>query len=199
MNFGELCQEVMVLTNRPDLVADTQSAVRNATLFLHGMDFWMRDLTERQVVYPASGNQFQFDIPGLFKGWRKFKYIRTWDPVTQTPGRYIKFCEPDKVFDAFDCKKTDIYYVAGRVANILTSCAESAFLVGWYQMPDVMGSYASWIADILPYAIVEQATGKLLCTIGQVDEGNKFIHPVSGSVTLQQIPLIRTNDVVPEA
>lgn len=196
MNFGELCQEVITLTGRPDLAADTQLQVRNATTYFHLMDFWQRDLVERQVTFPAAGNQFQFDIPTLFSNWRRFDYIRKWDPVSQCAGDYIKLAAPAHLFDQFKDKKTDIYYTAGTKANVLSSDSQSAFLVGWYTFPDVIQNYQSWIADMIPYAIVEQAAGKIMVVIGKVDEGNKLIDPVKGSVATTQLPLIRANAIV---
>lgn len=197
MNFGELCQEVMDLTNRPSLVKETQSQVRAATTFMHLVDFWMRDADERQVTFAASSFGFQFDIKSLFSNFRKIRYIRKYDPATNTAGDYITPCDPLYLYDEFKQKKSNVYYMSGDTINILSSTGETAFLVGWYKYPSVYQNYSSWIADVIPTAIIEYAVGRVLVMTGSVEEGNKFVDPQKGSVFVIQVPLIRTNDILP--
>lgn len=199
MNFGELCQEVMTLTNRPELVAETQSRVRAATTFLHLTDFWLRDADEKVVTFPASSTVFALDIPTLFSNFRKIRYIRKWDPVSLTAGEYVTKCDPTALYDEFKHKKSNVFYQAGTRINILTSEGQSAFIIGWYKFPNVIQNYSSWIADLVPYAIIDMATGNVLIIIGQVEEGNKYVDPQKGIVFTQHIPAIRTNDIEPEA
>lgn len=200
MNFGELCAEVMVLTNRPELVAETQSRVRAATTYLHLFDFWLRDADEKIINFPASSTVFQIDTKVAFTNYRKLRYIRKWDPTTLLAGEYIKSCAPDCLYDEFKQKKSNVYYQAGNLINLLTSENQSAFVAGWYRYPNTgLNNYSSWIAELVPYAIIDLATGWLLTIIGQVEEGNKYTHPQNGSVFTMHIPSIRINDVEPEA
>ena len=44
MTLAELIAEAYTLTARPDLVAETASAIRKATLKMHSVDYFYRDL-----------------------------------------------------------------------------------------------------------------------------------------------------------
>lgn len=199
MDVGQLCEAVQVLTARPDLVSETQLAVRSATLFFHLKDFWMRDRIEKLLPFNATLTNFQVDLPANFTNWRKFSYIRKWDGSVGEPGDYIKQMDPTAMFDEFAAKKTNVYYVSGTKLNMKTSEGQSAFLVGWYTYPNVTDQFNSWIADMLPYAIIDMAAGDILNKIGQVDEANKLIDPQKGKVFTQWIPTIYTNELEAEA
>jgi hypothetical protein len=182
--LSELCADVFTLTNRPDLVSETQLALRHATQKMHLLDFWSRDRAERQLSFATAAMNFSASIPSNFENWRKFAYVRPFDPDTLTPkDRYINEIAPDKLFDEFNRNKTDVYYVAGTLLNMKTRDSESAFLFGWYKYPNTtVAGYASWIADMYPAIIVEEAAGRILHVIGMVEEGNKFVDPRIGSV-----------------
>ena len=49
MTFDELVAEVYLLTARGDLTAETQSAVKAATLKAHKSDFFSKDIFETGV------------------------------------------------------------------------------------------------------------------------------------------------------
>jgi hypothetical protein len=51
MTLAELIAEVYTLTGRPDLVAETSAAVRKATLKMHSVDFFYRDLQEKIITF----------------------------------------------------------------------------------------------------------------------------------------------------
>jgi hypothetical protein len=199
MNFGQLCAEVFTITGRPDLLAETQLAVRRATLFLHGFDTWFRDFNEKRIDFAASSYTFSISLRDNFTNFRKFRYIKPFDPATGIPTADIIHCNADDLWDEFKRAKKDIYYIAGDNVNIRTSCAQTNFIAGYYQLPNVQDAYYSWIADIYPYAIVEDAAGRILQMIGQIDEGNKFIDPQKGSVMTTHIPWLRANGLTPEA
>lgn len=184
MNLGELCADVYTLTGRPDLVADTQLAIRHATQKFHLHDFWLRDHEERRLDFSASSQNFQINIPSTFTNWRKFDYIRPYDQTTGTPSnKLIRPIAPSNIFDEFNRQKSDIYYVSGNLMNMRTLNAENGFLIGWYKYPNTMpNNYSSWIADMYSAIIVEEAAGRILQAIGMVDEGNKFVDPQKGSV-----------------
>lgn len=182
--LSELCADVFTLTNRPDLVSETQLALRHATQKMHLIDFWTRDRAERFVAFSELGMNFTIPVQSNFENWRKFAYIRPFDLDTSTPkDRYINEITPDRIFDEFNRSKTDIYYVAGTALNIKSRDEERAFLFGWYKYPNTtVAGYSSWIADIYPAIIVEEAAGRILHIIGMVEEGNKFVDPRIGSV-----------------
>lgn len=190
MTLGEMCALVMTGTGRPDLIADTQLAVRRATLWYHGYENWFRDLREKQFNFAETGYQFQINIANQLNRFKQIRYIRYYDPLAGMVGDYVKPCEPDNLFDEFRAQKTDIYYVAGSVLNIKSGSPQSALIIGWYEMPDII-NYQSWIADLYPFAIVDHAIGTVKYQVGEVEEANKFLDPVKGLVATLHIPTLR--------
>lgn len=201
MNFGQLCTEVMVLTGRPDLIAETQLAVRRATLYLHGLDTWFRDFNEKRLAFDALSYTFAVPILNNFTNFRKIRYIKPYDAASGVVkgNRDLKHCMPDNMWDEFGRAKSDIYYVAGTNLNIKTSVTEQGFIVGYYSLPNVTDAFYSWIGDINPYGIIEEAAGRVMHMIGQIEEGNKFVDPDKGSVVKVHIPWLRSNGLTPEA
>jgi hypothetical protein len=49
--LAELQADVITITNRPDLVAETLLAVKKATLKMHQLDFFYKDLVESGLVF----------------------------------------------------------------------------------------------------------------------------------------------------
>lgn len=202
--LNELCQDVYTLTGRPDLVADTQLALRAAARKFHLIDFWFRDHQEKALDLGTPNQNFSFDIPSNFTNWRKFSYIRPVDPIQGMPkDKYIKFQDPTAIFDEFGRSKTDVFYTAGTRINMKTLDSESAFLFGWYSFPNLGPSnFASWIADMYPELLVYAATGEILNVIGQVDEANKILDPAKGMIYNPEsgmLKILRTNELEPQA
>jgi hypothetical protein len=185
--LSELCQDVYIHTNRPDLSSETQLALRTAARKFHLMDFWKRDYKERVLPLSAASTLFALDIPSNFENWRKFDYIRPWDQINSVPiggeESKLSFLDPAAIFDEFGRTKTNVYYVSGSNLQIKTSQGYDAFVIGWYSYPNLgPNDFASWIADMYPELLVEEASGRILHIIGMVDEGNKFVDPVKGTV-----------------
>lgn len=49
-SLNSLVSDVYTLTNRPDLVAETALAVKKATLKMHHVDFFARDIWESGIT-----------------------------------------------------------------------------------------------------------------------------------------------------
>lgn len=198
MNFGQLCDQVGILTGRADLASEIQLAVRRATLWLHGIDTWFRDLNEKRLPFDALAYKFSVDTTAVMTNFRKISYIKILNTDGTVAGD-IHFCSPSNLWDEFGREKNDIWYVAGKNLNFKTKNAASSFLLAYYTYPNVVDAFSSWIADIYPYAIIEEAAGRVLHMVGQIDEGNKFVDPKNGSVFTTHIPWLRTNCITPEA
>src|SRR4051812_5601790 len=111
--FSNIVADVYTLTARPDLVAETSLAVRNATLKAHRLEKWKRDIQELSVLIPTNTQAVvQLDIPTYFARWRQFKYIRPVDALTLSPfSKFLTVLEPDGIFDEYLAEKTDVYYI----------------------------------------------------------------------------------------
>lgn len=162
---------VYTLTNRPDLVAETKLAVRQATLAAHRCEKFMKD--EVEVFLPlVSASSFQIDIPSYFPRWRQFSYIRPFDSVAQSPAPFVlggnEMVAPDAIIDEYGSVKTNVWYVGGTNLNIRLSGNYDSFLVGYYSNPLLSpeDSYESWVARDQPAVIVIDAARRVFEAIG---------------------------------
>lgn len=171
MTLTELQQEVYTLTNRPALVAETLTAVRAATLKLHQIDYFYKDLIEQGVVFAAPAYLQQLDYRSVFPRWRALKYIRKTDATGQEQGVLYGFITPEAVLDQYHVNREDVCYVTGSVVQIRSATELQYCIVGCYLNPDItVTGYSSWIALDHPYAIVFEAAALVFKAIGDTEK-----------------------------
>lgn len=170
MNFTELCDEVKLLTRRPDLTERVESAVRAATLKAHHSDFYYKDIYEQSVEFAAELYIQNFQPTDIFPLFRKAKYIRLWsgDETTGYAGAFLKPIQIENALDGYNCIKTDVFYQAGQLLQIRGTCPILRVLFGAYLHPTITPSaaYCSWIADEMPFAIIYEAARVIFKSIG---------------------------------
>lgn len=194
MNFAQLVAEVYVLTNRPDLVAETESAVRAATLKLHGLDFFYPDIVEVQIAFPTAEYIQQLDYISLFPLWRAVKYLRVLDTSANppTPSKFITLIQPEFVIDEYHDERLDVMYAAGNYLNIKMSTEEATFLLGYYSWPNITSaSYSSWIADRVPWAIINEAASQVFKSIGYDEQYTRF-----QTLNAEHLVIVKANGIV---
>lgn len=185
MTLNELIQEVYSLTNRPDLINETLSAVKAATLKVHGSDFYFKDLFESGVDAGASSYIQSIDLKGLISNYRSLKYIRKYDAVGSMAGRFLDIVNPGEILDDYGIERQDIAYEAGRLLQVKMSTQEQYFLFGCYLYPIVTTTgYTSWIADEYPYSIVFDAVAKIYGML-QKTEARDYYASESGIVVAE--------------
>lgn len=207
MNLGELCQEVFTITNRPELVNETQLALRRATLKFHMIDFWKRDRFEKTLTF-AAASAVQIDLAANFERWRAFRTLAPFDPVSgkilpcydkNGDSRSLNEIDPEKLFDNYSMDRNDVFYVSGSSLNIRFASGQTGLYAAWYKYPLVaVTNYSSWIADIYPYILIEEAAGHILTMLGQVEDGARFTDPAKGSVYNPlngHLAILRTNAI----
>ena len=192
MNFSELCAEVYTITGRPDRVAETESAVKSATLKAHQSDYYYKDIFETGVTFSSSGFVQNLDYRLLIPRWRAVKYLRKYDAVGQTPGRPLSLVVPENVFDNYSIQKQDIFYVAGAFLQINSSTEEANYLLGCYIHPDInKATYTSWVALDHPYAIIFDAAATVFKAIGKDEEAAAY-----RSLVAEQFMLLKESNIV---
>ena len=168
-SLTSLVNDVITITNRPDLVGETTLAVKAATLKAHQQDDWIKDLSEYSINFGTSDYFQTLDYKALIPLWRKPNYIRKYDAtaVTGGPGDFFDYIVPEKVIDEFGANRTDIFYVAGANIQLRSSTLFQYALLGVYTNPDVTSlGYNSWIANDHPFAIIYEAAAIVFKTIG---------------------------------
>jgi hypothetical protein len=171
MTFDELVQEVYIITNRPDRVLETKSAIRSATLKAHRTDYYPKDIYETGITFDAPAYRQSLDYPELIANWRALSYLRRAESATDDSGQFFEVLTPREVLDSYGINKENICYVAGRVLEIRSSVQFQYALLGVYVTPIVTeANYSSWVAVEYPFAIVHEAARSVFAALGQLEE-----------------------------
>lgn len=166
-DFATLVADVKTITNKPELITETELAVKSATLQLHRSDFFYKDLLETALQFSAEGYLQSIDYRTLFPRFRALKYLRKWDGTNEGVGDFFQIATPEDVLDSYNVQVSDIVYGAGDVLQIKSSTSILYALIGLYQNPIVAdaATYSSWIALEAPYAIVWKAVQIIRSTV----------------------------------
>jgi hypothetical protein len=161
-DFNALVDDVIKITSRPDLLVETQMAVKSATLQLHRSDFFYKDIREEVLQFNTTDYLQTIDYRTLFPRYRALKYLRKYDP-NQGVGSFLKVITPEQVLDGYGAALSDICYAAGAVIQIKSATAMSFAIIGIYENPIVATpeTYNSWVSDEAYFAIVYSAAAKM--------------------------------------
>ena len=191
MDYQELVSAVATKTGRPDQGDLISLEIREATKWAHLFDFWRRDLSEIPLTYDPPLFTGQILVDTYLPGFRKISYIRKYDPLLGNVGDFLKPVEPDSLFDSFNCRKTDIFYLGGKVLNWFSSTSDSGHIVGYWKMPSIVASsYDSWIAKDHEFIIVNYASAKVFDSIGQEAAAKKHF-----SYATAMLAALQTNEI----
>lgn len=174
-NLTDMLNEVYTLTNRPELVAETTLAVKQATLKAHMTDFYSKDIHEVRITTDTTDYIHGIDIFSIISNFRSLKYLRKYDLANTAVGAFLEILEPEEILDPYGRDKTDVAYIAGRVIEIKSSTEIDNLILGCYVLPVITTSgYASWIADLYPYAIIMEAARTVFKTIGYDEQARSY-------------------------
>ncbi len=197
MNFEQLLEEVYIITNRRDLVAETSSAIRLATLKAHNSDFYSRDIVEIPLKFKEKLFKQSIDLYSLACNYRAAKYFRLTEVCVEGAegvepdviGPIIEMITPDEILDSYGRNRTNVSYVAGRMLEIRATIDFDSAIFGFYVNPIVTpsGSYASWVANIHPGAIINEAARVIFKMIGYDEQSAQYNTLVAEEYALLQI------------
>jgi hypothetical protein len=189
-SFTDLCSDVYTVTNRPDLIAETKLAVKQATLKLHQVDYFPKDLVETGIAWTPAAFIQSLAYRTLIPRWRSFKYLRKYSD--QTPGEFFSLLSPDETLDRYGINRENICYLAGDQLEIRSNTEDTHMLLSCYVHPDITETgFTSWIAIEHPYAIVYEAAASIFKMIG-FDEQAAYMKQ---NVT-EQVALLRQNQII---
>lgn len=188
-NFSELLADVYTITNRPDLIAETKLAVKQATLKMHQSDFYPKDVFETGIQWDPVALIQSLDYKTLIPRYRAFKYLRK--ITDNVPGVFFEMLSPEHSLDRYQINKENICYLAGEHIEIRSNTEDSNMLIGCYLHPDITElTFNSWIAAEHPYSIVFDAASQVFKTIGFDSQAAAMRQNVT-----EQIALIRQNQL----
>jgi len=189
-SFTDLCNDVYTITNRPDLIAETKLAVKQATLKMHQLDYFPKDLYETGIIWNPVAFIQSLAYKSLVPRWRTFKYLRKYQD--DLPGDFFKLLSPDETLDRYSINKENICYIAGDQLEIRSSTEDSTMLLSCYLHPDITeDTFTSWIANEHPYAIISDAAASVFKMIG-FDEQAAY---QKQNVT-EQVAMLRQNQII---
>lgn len=168
-DFNSIVADVMVITNRPDLISETQLAVKSATLQLHRSDFYYKDIVEATLQFNVTDYLQSIDYRAIFPTFRNLKYLRKYDPfaagtdVAKGVGDFFDVETPESSLTSYGLAREDVVYAAGSLYQVRSSTPITYAITGVYVNPVVASpdTYASWIALEAPNAIVALAAAKM--------------------------------------
>jgi hypothetical protein len=171
MTLVELQAEVIILTNRPDLVAMTLSAVKSATLKAHQSDFYPRDIYETGVSFATAEYEHDFEVTTFIPLFRAIKFARIYDNVGNTPLQLFDIISPENVLDSYAQARTDVCYLGGAEIHFKAAATFQYILFGCYVNPNLVDiDYNSWIASYHPWAIIYEAAAIVFRATGNTEK-----------------------------
>lgn len=189
-SLNSLMTDVFTITNRPDLIAETKLAVKQATLKMHHVDYFPKDLFETGISWNPADYVQSLAYKNIIPRWRTFKYLRKYQD--SRPGDFFQLLGVEETLDRYAINKDNICYIAGDQLEIRSSTQDNYMLIGCYLHPDITDEgYSSWIADEHPFAIVFDAAATVFKMIG-FDEQAAYLKQ---NVT-EQIALLRQNQII---
>jgi hypothetical protein len=197
--YDGILEDIFALTARPDLEAETELALRTATVNAHLCDAFPRDLFVSSVQLPNASYMFSMNIPSLFPGLRGLSQIRlldsTMQPVVVSPENEVKIIELGDIYDDYGNLKNQVAYLAGDSVNVRSYYNTYGVLVSWFKSPSLRrAEYNSWIAQLYSTVIVYWAASIVLDTNGNEAKAKKYM-----DMTQQiHIPFLKNNFLLGE-
>lgn len=189
-SLTDLINDVYTITNRPDLIAETKLAVKQATLKMHQVDYFPKDLYETGIQWTPPAFIQSLAYKSIIPRWRTLNYLRKIQD--NVPGVFFELLSPQQSLDRYAIAKENICYIAGDQLEIRSDTEDLNMLLGCYLHPDITDTgYSSWIADEHPYAIIFDAAAAVFKMIG-FDEQAAYMKQ---NVT-EQIALLRQNQLI---
>lgn len=179
------------------MVEETKQAVKTATLKLHSMDFFPKDISIIDSIDLGSLDyNFAWNYLTNFPRFRGIASITSSEQTYNPATLYVPFerVDPNAVFNGYGTYKTNTWYQAGA-SIILRAKVQLRYIRALaYQLPDVTDlGYSSWIDALMPYAITTEATRQVFKMIGKDAEAAMYTQQAA-----EQALLVRNNFLLGE-
>jgi len=176
--YNTIYDDVVTLTNRPDLAGETAVAVRTATISVHNSAAYPRDVETVPIKLPNPayivGIDAQVSLPRL-RGISQIVGLDVDYNVIESLA--IDVVELGDTKDPeYGTWKNNIAYLAGTAVNIRCSMPVYGFVIDYFMTPQVRPElYSSWIAMLMPDPIVYMAASIVLSTNGNEDKAKSYM------------------------
>lgn len=199
--YDEMLENIITLTNRPDLEGETKLALQSATTNAHLTDVYPRDVTSVQVQLPNGANQLALDTPTLFPRIRGISTVRPLDVNQQViSGDRCNQIEVVELGDIRDPEygniRNNIAYMSGDKLIIRAPIQGWGFLVDYVQAPQTRREqYSSWVAQLAPSIIWYWAAALVFSTNGNEEKARNYLSQVEKFY----IPQLKSNFLITQS
>lgn len=162
--YSDIRDAIFVWTNRPDLTAETDYAIKQALRTAHRAATFYRDLTEVALTGLDTGQIQTIDLSTAAPNYKQICYLKPTDSdMWYTPVDILDLFDQDRVV------KTNVYYGMGTSLILRASNPVADLTLCYYKSPltNPIASIDSWIADLHQDLIVLWAAGTILAFIGE--------------------------------
>lgn len=165
--YTDIRDGVFSFTNRPDLTAETDAAIRSAIRTAHSAGSFWRDLVSLPIVGQDITQVTQtIDLSAVAPDFKQLAYIGP----TGTAGYYDPVDIKD-ILDSYLQYKTDVCYGLGTNLIIRPAAAVPNLTLVYWKFPTVspIANLDSWIGAKFPDLIICWAAATVLTLIGEND------------------------------
>jgi hypothetical protein len=187
MSLSSLLNQVIAITNRPELENRIILAIQKATLKEHAALEYTRDLVISTPIDLTPSDVYRYSIDRTAAPLVRLRKVNTIREVVNPSIAYqsysgfygeIEFTESalDNIFDEYNVEKRNYYYRQGNLINLVAMRQINQVTISYYQVPDVnVATYSSWIADEYDYLIYDAASAEIFGSIGNNQEHNTYL------------------------
>lgn len=169
MTFDDLVQGVVTNTNRPELLSEIKQSIRRATVKMHNLDFFLADVTEGKLTI-APSMQPRINLSDFGNYFRKFAAIHA--VVDGQISKPLDKIEPE-IYTG-NGRKSGYYTLGGTL--VIQNCGVVQGIVFQYYTSPITSedNYNSWIASKHPFSIIDEASGNMLASVGNLEKANFY-------------------------
>ena len=163
--YTDIKADVITWTNRPNLTAETDIAIRQAVRAAHKAGSWWRDLVSLPLTAKPTTKVQQLDLSVLAPDFRNISFVKPTDVIDQ-------FYDEVSITDLMDQDgygRQDIYYGVGNFLMIRAVAPVANITLMYYKNWTLTPITAldSWIATLHPDLISLWAAAAILAAIGE--------------------------------
>lgn len=169
-SFSQLVANVIAITNRPDLLTETELAIRQVVLYYHHLDFFWRDKLTG-IITVSTGANARHSIPlEKFQGFRSAASVAPYFAGNDTCAKPLRRMER---MGQHEC---EYWFLAGNVLILRSSSPTHQFQFTYWKNPTLAPEavFDSWVADLYSDAVEDAACAKLFEMIRDSNEADRY-------------------------
>lgn len=165
--WDDLLDEIYVLTNRPDLSAETAIALRQTTRLAHKSGKYWRDLKTKLITGLALDAIQSIDLAVEAPRFRGVARLCS----TDNPQLEFKDTLASDLLDPDGYYRTNVYWGLGNRLNVRAAAPEAAYTLDYFEYPIMTptASYATWLAEEHRDLLVTMSAANVLSMVGETE------------------------------